>query len=191
MPSLQLAPEPSGPLYRVGRLPDPLVWPDWRYAGGSRFDDPSRAFRTLYAAESRLACFVELLAAFRPSPRALALLHGVVGAEEELSVGVVPGDWARKRCVRAFRLLPRQRWLDLRAFETREALRVELAPKLVELGLEDLDVSGVRGPSRELTQALARLAYERGFSGLAYRSRFDDSLDCWAVFEGAATEPLG
>jgi hypothetical protein len=84
-----------------------------------------------------------------------------------------------------------QRWLDLRAFETREVLRVELAPKLVELGLGDLDVSGMRGPSRELTQAIARFAYERGFAGLAYRSRFDDSLDCWAVFEGAELEPIG
>ncbi|MBI2940675.1 MAG: RES family NAD+ phosphorylase [Chloroflexi bacterium] len=104
---------------------------------------------------------------------------------------MVPADWARKRCVRAFRVLPGQRWLDLRAFETREALRLELAEVLANLRIDDLDVSGVRGPRRELTQAIARWAYEHGFAGLAYRSRFDDSLDCWAVFEGAELEPVG
>ncbi len=191
MPALQPASEPTDPLYRVGRLPDPLVWPDWAYVGGGRFDDPRRLFRTLYAAERRLGCFVELLAAFRPSPQALALLRAVENADEPLTSGVVPPDWARKRCGRAFRLRPGQRWLDLRAFETREALRGLLAGELVRLGLDDLDVSGVRGPRRELTQAIARLAYEHGFAGLAYRSRFDDSLDCWAIFEGAEFEPIG
>jgi len=82
-----------------------------------------------------------------------------------------------------------RRWLDLRQFETREALRVELAQKLVELGLEDLDVSDVRGRNRELTQAIGRWAYEHEYQGIVYKSRFDDSLDCWAVFEGALVRP--
>lgn len=76
-------------------------------------------------------------------------------------------------------------------FETREALRAELAETLVRLGLPVLDVSGVRGPSRALTQALARWAHEHGYNGIAYSSRFDDALDCWAIFEGARFEPAG
>jgi RES domain-containing protein len=186
-----VAPAPAGVLYRLGRLPDPLVWPDWRYVGGGRFDDPQRTFRTLYAAEQRLTCFVELLAAFRPSPEALSQLRRVSGTEDPYTFGAIPIDWVHKRCFRAFRLRPGQRCLDLRPLETREMLRRELPEVLVRLGLADLDVSGVRGPYRELTQAIARWAYEHGFAGLAYRSRFDDQLDCWAIFEGADIEPCG
>jgi hypothetical protein len=37
--------EPDGPLYRLGRPPDPWAWPDWSYAApdgtfGNRYDDP-------------------------------------------------------------------------------------------------------------------------------------------------------
>jgi len=87
-------------------------------------------------------------------------------------------------------LATRQRWLDLRSFETRETLRRELAQTLLALGLEDLDLSGVVGPKRQLTQAIARWAYEREYRGLAYSSRFDATLTCWAIFEGAAFEPV-
>jgi len=55
----------------------------------------------------------------------------------------------------------------LRAFETVGALRSEFARLLVELNLDDLDVSGVRGPSRGLTQAIARWAPEQGYRGIA------------------------
>lgn len=116
MTPVQAAPNPPPVLSRVGRLADPLAWPDWRHCGGGRFDDPQRAFRTLYAAEQRLACFVELLATFRPSPDVLSLLKAVANADEPLAVGIVPADWIRKRSVGAFRARPGQRWLDLRAF---------------------------------------------------------------------------
>jgi hypothetical protein len=88
-------------------------------------------------------------------------------------------------------LATRQRWLDLRSFETRETLRPELAQTLLDLGLEDLDLSGVVGPKRQLTQAIARWAYEHEYVGLVYSSRFDPTLTCWAIFEGAAFEPVG
>lgn len=81
MTPVREASEPAGALYRVGHLPDPPAWPDWRYVGGGRFDDFQRMFRTLHAAEQRLACFVELLAAFRPSPHTLALSTAVVGTD--------------------------------------------------------------------------------------------------------------
>jgi hypothetical protein len=57
------AESPSGPLYHIGRLPDPLAWADWQYLGSGRFDNPnpSRGFRVLYAAEQRVAAFVETL----------------------------------------------------------------------------------------------------------------------------------
>ncbi|MFN0073349.1 MAG: hypothetical protein ACKVVP_17855 [Chloroflexota bacterium] len=80
---------------------------------------------------------------------------------------------------------PGQEWLDLRAIETREALRAELAKLLVELGLPDLDLSTVLGPWRRLTQAVARWASDHGYAGVVYASRLDARLHCSAVFEGA------
>jgi hypothetical protein len=159
--------------------------------GQGRFDDPLRTFRTLYAGQQRRACFVELLARFRLSPLVVSALREVSGATDVLLTGEVPVEWYRARCVGRLRLLPNQRWLDLRALETRETLRIELAGTLVRLEMGDLDVSGVRGSNRELTQVIARWAYVHGFNGIAYRSRLDDTCDCWAVFEGTQFEPVG
>jgi hypothetical protein len=51
--TLQLAEAPER-VYRLGRRPDPWVWPDWSHAGadgtfGNRFDDPESEYRVLYA----------------------------------------------------------------------------------------------------------------------------------------------
>lgn len=186
-----LATPPPGPLYRVGHAPDPLVWPDWRFVGGSRFDDPQDRFRVLYLAEQRVGGFVESLARFRPDLDLLARLAAVTGTTAPLPTPVVPADWYTRRLVGTLRLLPGQRWLDLRAAESLQALRTELASILVALGLPDFDVSAARGPSRELTRQIAGWAYEHGFQGIAYRSRFADDVDCWAIFEGAALAPAG
>jgi RES domain len=188
---VQRARTPRTALYRIGRLPDPLAWQPWEYVGSGRFDDPVGEFRVLYAAAQRRAAFIETLAPFRPSLEALVALQGVMNTDELLPIPVVPPHWYRGRAVGRFRLAPHQRWLDLRSMETREVLRRELAQTLLELGLEDLDLSGVVGPRRQLTQAIARWAYEHGYNGLAYSSRFDAALTCWGVFEGAAFEVTG
>ncbi|HZO25199.1 MAG TPA: RES domain-containing protein [Chloroflexota bacterium] len=175
----------------MAHAPDPLAWPDWRFVGGSRFDDPQDRFRVLYLAEQRVGCFIESLARFRPDLDLLARLAAVTGTTAPLPVPVVPADWYTRRRVGTLRLLPGQRWLDLRAAETLQALRSEMAATLVSLGLPDFDVSAARGPSRDLTRHVARWAFERDFQGVAYRSRFADDLDCWVVFEGAAISPAG
>lgn len=182
---------PRGVLYRLARLPDPLAWPPWEVVGGGRFDDPRREFRVLYAAAQRRGAFVETLARFRPVLEVLARLQRVAGGGEQLPPATVPAHWYQRRAVARLRLVPGQRWLDLRAPETREALRAELATTLLTLGLSDLDLGRVLGPSRTLTQALARWAYERGYAGLAYHSRLDQKLTLWAIFEGSAFEPVG
>jgi hypothetical protein len=181
-------------LYRLGRPPDPLAFPIFEFTGGERFDDPQRQFRVLYVAEQRIACFVETLARFRPSVELLAAWRAMPEAdvpEPPLQVGLIPRDWLADRLMARVLLSPGQRWLDLRAFETREALRAELVGTLHALGLDDLDVSGVRGSRRPLTQAIARWAYERGYQGIVYSSRFHDAYRCWAVFEGAHFERSG
>jgi hypothetical protein len=168
-----------------------LSWPPEELAGSGRFDDPAGEFRVLYAANQRRGAFIETLAPFRRSLPALASLEGVGNSDEDLPDSRVPSDWYQRRAVERLRLAPGQRWLDLRSMETREALRQELAQTLLDLGFRDLDLSGVIGPGRDLTQAIARWAYEHGNAGLAYNSRFDPRVQCWAVFEGAEFAPVG
>ena len=184
---------PATPLHRLGRAPDPLAWPPWEYVGSGRFDDPAGRFRVLYVAEQRRAVFAETLAQFRPSLAVLAAERAVTGADEPPPPerATIPLNWLAKRATRRLRLGPDQRWLDLRAPETRAALRALLAPTLLRLGLPDLDVGAVYGPSRALTQAIARWAYEAGYQGIAFGSRHDETLTNWAVFEGAVFTPDG
>lgn len=195
--ALREATVPAAVLYHVGRNPDPLAWVEWRYVGGGRFDDPKRprTFRVLYAAEQRLAAFVETLPKFRRSIEALAALQEIVPARgedfaAEDTAGAIPADWHLKRMIGALRLLPGQRLLDLREHETRETLRVELAPTLQRLGYKDFDLSDALSRNRRLTKPIARFAEERGFRGIAYTSRFDITFDCLAIFEGAEFEAL-
>jgi hypothetical protein len=180
-------------LYRIGRPPDSLAFPPWEFTGGERFDDPLGEFRVLYAAEQRLACFVETLASLRPPLQFLADMRPFWRGRMPPSVGVVPPDWHRRRLIGRFtlELAGSPPLLDLRVAATYQGLRTALAPTLVQLGLPDLDVSSARGPSRALTQAIARWAYDHGYHGIAYRSRFDDSFDCWALFERASITPAG
>ena len=187
---IQEAATPAGVLYRIGRYPDPLDWPEWEYIGEERFDDPQRRYRVLYAAEQRRVCFLETLARFRPSLELLAKLAAVSGSDEPMPTSSVPADWHTKRCIGRLQLAPGQCWLDLRATSTHLALRREFAGVLVELGIADLDVSAIRGPHRALTRAISRWAYERGYHGLVYRSRFDDQSDCWAIFERSLFSPI-
>jgi hypothetical protein len=181
---------PRSALYRIGHLPDPLTWPPVELTGGGRFDDPRREFRVLYAG-GRRACFFETLAPFRPSVEALAAMRGVTGTDEMLPQAIVPADWYQKRAVARLRLLPGQRWLDLRATQTHETLRTELASILLALGVRDLDLSEVLSRERRLTQAISRWAYDRGYGGIIYRSRFAAATSLWAIFEGARLEPAG
>jgi hypothetical protein len=189
---------PSEPLFHIGRNPDPFAWAEWQFVGAGRFDDPKRprSFRVLYAAEQRLASFVETLQKWRPSIEALAALDEVIPAKgggdvpEDLA-GLVPTDWHLKRSIGTLRLLPDQRWIDLREHETRETLRVRLASTLQKLGVDDFDLSDALSRNRRLTQSVARFAFEEGFQGITYKSRFDNNFDCWAMFEGARFEPMG
>jgi RES domain len=187
--------EPPNTLYRIGRAPEPVAWPSWEHAGRSRFDDPDLPprFRVMYAAESRLGCFLETLAPWRKQVSALLRLALLPEGDAEIrqlppSAGGIPADWHERRLFGTFRLDPGQVWLDLRRLETRETLRRPLAPLLDKLGIEDFDLGDAVSRIRPLTQQIAALTYEAGFHGIVYHSRFDASVSCWAVFEGASLE---
>lgn len=92
-------------------------------------------------------------------------IRRATGGNPPPSSGIVPPHWYQERALSRPRIAPGQRWLDLRAPETRETLRVELA--------------------------IARWAYEHESVGVAYHSRLDHRMTLWAIFEAAAFEPVG
>jgi hypothetical protein len=188
--------EESPRLYRIGRAPDPFAPPpfDDGKNSGNRFDDPAGEFWVMYAAEQRRGCFAETLARFHPDLQLIAALKRLPdgdAGDDTPPAGVVPDDWHLKRLVGEFRVAPRQRWLDLRELEIREMVRWELAPTWVEMGLDDFDLSDALTRRRDITQAIARWAYEQGYQGIIYPSRLDNAFDCWAIFEGAHFEVIG
>ncbi|HEY8746007.1 MAG TPA: RES family NAD+ phosphorylase [Chloroflexota bacterium] len=181
---------PTRTLYRLGYAPNPLAWPPHSVRGRGRFDDPRRRFGVLYCSEQRRACFIEALAALRPELPVLSALP--VGAQLlPVPRRSLPFGWRAVRRIGRFRLPPGQRWLDLRVVQTREALRQVFASSVLAIGLSDLEGATVRGPQRQLTQAIAGWAFDQGYHGLVYTSRFDDRWTCWAVFEAATTVPNG
>jgi RES domain len=134
----------------------------------------------LYAARQRTACFAETLAAFRPSLELLAET-----SDPGDIAGVVSAGFLRARGTATFRL-NRGRWLDVRRVATLEALRSAFGPQLHDFGLVDVDLGGMCGPERAFTQAVAAWAYEHGYQGIVYASRFGISFECWAIFDSAS-----
>ncbi len=94
-------------VFRLGRRPDPLAWPDWAYAEadgtfGNRYDDPQGVYRVLYTSTQRVATFVECLAYYRPDVEVIAELQEITsedGDEEPPAAGIVPAGWVEQRCV--------------------------------------------------------------------------------------------
>jgi hypothetical protein len=188
---------PVDPVYRVGRAPDPFALPDWAYAQpdgtfGGRFDDPSgrrgvppeQRFRTLYLSTTPSGAFGEVLARFRPDLAVLAALGSAPPG-----AGAVPTDWHAVRRLGVTILDATTSFVDIGAAHTLKILRPILAPLATELGLPDIDLSAVTGPSRVFTQEAARYVYEQRddagqpcYAGIRYTSRLDHSWECWAAF---------
>ena len=186
--------DPAGVvLWRIGRYPDPLAWTPWQFIGNGRFDDPRREFRALYLAEQRLACFVETLASFRPDLAILADLGNIAAGDagdRAPRLGRLPPDWLTTHRIGWLQPRPDVKVLDLRALETRETLRAELAPFLRARGYRDFDMSVALNQDPILTQHISRWAYERGYRGIAYTSRFGSEFDCWVLCAGLGEETL-
>lgn len=178
---IRTAPLPSQ-LWRIGRYPDPFAWAPLEYTGKGRFDDPLREFRVLYAAEQRLACFIETLAPFRPELDWLAEVRRTPIEPDDLDglrdAGLVPDMWHVNRRIGVIEPRSDLRALDLRSLETRESLRAELAPWLRAHGLADFDMGDALSRERVVTQQLSRWAYEHDYRALAYTSRFGSEFDC-------------
>ncbi len=180
--------EPDGPLYRLGRYPDPWAWPDWSYAApdgtfGNRYDDPAGSYRVLYASSQRVGAFLETLARFRPDLEVIAELDRIEGDDE--APPAVPRTWLARRLVGEATV--EGRFVDVGDAVSLATLRTALAASAIHHGLDEIDAATIRlRAPRAFTQQVSRHAYEQGsFAGIRYRSRLGDDILNWAIFEPA------
>jgi hypothetical protein len=187
---------PEGPLYRIGRRPDPWAFPDWANVGndgtfGNRWDDPQGVYRVLYASSSRLGALVEVLARFRPDPHVFAALKEIEGDEGTATQppGELEAAWLRRRCLGVARV--GGEFVDVGHSTSLARFREALASRVLHHGLDDLDAATIRlSAPRRFTQEISRYIYDRStsqgkrrYAGIAYRSRLGDEFYNWAIFE--------
>lgn len=180
--------EPDGPLYRLGRHPDPWAWPDWSYAAadgtfGNRYDDPVGSYRVLYASSQRVGAFLETLARFRPDLEVLAELDRIEGDDEPPAA--VPRTWLGGRLIGEATVAGS--FVDVGDTASLAMLRTTLAAHAIHHGLDEIDAATVRlRAPRGFTQQVSRYVYEEAsFAGIRYRSRLGDDILNWAIFEPA------
>lgn len=188
--------EPDGPLYRLGRQPDPWAWPDWAYAGpdgtfGNRYDDPEASYRVLYASSQRMGAFLETLARFRPDLEVLAELERIDGDDEPPAS--LPRTWLDGRTIGEATL--QGRFVDVGDARSLATLRTALTASAIRHGFDEIDAGTIRlSAPRAFTQTASRFLYEQrddrgAFAGIRYRSRLGDEIVNWAVFEPAPDAP--
>jgi len=190
-------------IWRVGRAPDPWSWVDHQYAGKQRWDDSQGVFRTIYAADSLYACYVEILACFRPDLNAggRELLADIIEDPADATeyptppAGIVPRDWVNGRIESQATLTGA--YVDVRASGTIAALRPRFLTVALQLGFEDFDAAAIKSAyPRDLTQQLATHIYglvddesEPRYAGVRFASRHGDELAMLAIFERPGDEP--
>ena len=191
----------DGPVFRLGRGPDPWTWPDWSRAHldgtfRNRWDDPDGEYRVLYASTQRRGAFVETLARFRPDLEVVAALAAIDGGEGEapLAAGTVPREWVERRRLGVAELAGR--YASIGSARSLQFIRTALAATAVRHHLAEIDAGTIRliAP-RAFTQQISRLVYEcldddgDPFAGIRYASRLGDEFENWALFEPTTSGP--
>lgn len=189
------------PVHHVGYKPDPWNWAGWEYAKKGRFegrwDDPAGDWRVKCVGAAPLACYLEVLATYRPDPTLKVDISEIDDDPEYPTTqpGHLHKDWCAPRLLCTARLsgcyaLPSHH-------ETLPTLREQFLSLALDLGFTDVDAAAVReGEPRELTQSMSAWIYgivgangERT-SGIQYLSRHGDELVLWAIYErGTAESP--
>ena len=185
-----------GTVWRVGFRPDPWSWSDWKHATDAgrfngRWDDINGQFRTVYAGQSLLACFIEVFAKYRRDPHLAVTLEDIVEDPADAiefparAPAAVSYRWLEDRCASSATLHG--------AFCTVAAAGTiaSLWPRFIDIahryGAADFDASAMKdsGP-RDLTRTIASWLYrqtEPSVDGIEFASRHGDDLTLWAVFE--------
>jgi len=207
--SIASVPAPQHHIFRVARGRDPFDAPTWDKAledgtFGNRFDDPSGRwgrgpsdrYQVIYGASDPVTAFAEVISRFRPSLRTLAAIdREITDADEEpieqieRQQVIIDQQWQTKRRIGKTILDPTLRFVDIAAAETIAYMRYSLARQAKMLGLDEVDLSIVTGPNRQLTQEASRHIYELQddegnprYAGIRYISRLGANWECWALF---------
>ncbi len=187
---------PEGPLYRVGRKPDPWLLPDWAYAHddgtfGNRFDDSEGYFRVSYASSTKLGCFVETLARFRRPPKSTLVAQRLEeianSSSDSTAPGTLPKSWLTTRAL-GTGTVAGGRFVPIYSSEWLSHLRREFEAELESSTLSqsndaDFDLHLLMSRNRSLTQRFASAIYAMGYNGICYESRHGTDLVNWALFE--------
>jgi len=181
-------------VWRVAYKPDPWAWVPWEFAPfNGRFDDSRGQFRVLYSGATRLACFLEVTAQFRPDPAVAAELDSIVGDEEDTNypatvIGVVPADWRARRTVGDAQIAGV--YVEIGAKESLAWLRWRLASRLIHYGVPDVDGATIRSTvPRALTQEMSSIFYATTLAGgllpdgIRFESRHGNDLVLHAIYE--------
>jgi hypothetical protein len=202
---LKLVPPPPGPLFRVGRSPDPFVWRDPRplmatedeapLLTGNRFDAPHNEFRSLYFATEPYGCWLEKLAPLRP----IADLPGRIDAAmteppdveydvDLAAVAVGPDFFGGLVLAEAF-IDADARFVDVEHEDTLATLSQLVGlPFLTPFVLDRFDRGVAMSRDRRLTRALALelFALAGGAAvGLRYTSVHAAGVHCWSLWDTA------
>ena len=162
-----------------------MAGPDGTF--GNRFDDPEGTYRVLYASSQRLGCYLETLARFRIDLTLYTELAEIAGEDDYFPAGRVPTQWAATRAIGS--AVHYGKYADMYGSEWIGILRPELAVDCLHLGVAELDAGVLQSAPRRLTQRASRIAFNRGFDGIHYRSRYGYEVRNWALFEPFKIEP--
>lgn len=175
-------------VWRVGFHLSPCEFTPHGLCGWNhRFDDPKRAYRTIYAADAKKTCLREVLADLKPDKKALADFKKLFGDDPALSdAGAVTPAWRAKHVLLEVAIdISSGVMADIEASPMLAKLTNALASELAARKIKRLDAAAVRGRDRSLTRAASRLLFEDGHAGIDFRSRLD-MVPCHALFEGRA-----
>jgi len=192
-------------VFRIARRPDVWVWPELKYCGGGRWDDPEHRYRVLYASCSAFGAYLEKLAQFRPDLEVVAALSAVRSndrtAPKTTPAGHLPAEWRQIFILgkgvtdgvdRPLVAVGRARSLStIRAAMAAVAERLEIGE--IDAGVIRLDHSP---RFVELTQAISRFVYKlkarsaARFSGIYYLSQHADDVANCAFFERDSVMPV-
>lgn len=152
-----------------------------------RWDDPRRAYRTLYCAGQPGTCIAEVLADLRPNTTMLAELAELMGESPELleAAGMVDPGWRALHSLQAARPLLDGELADVEDLHMRAELERRHTSLLAAHGMDRLNISEIRSRARTVTQTIARHLYDDGYAGVAFSSNIDGQ-PCFALFEGRA-----
>lgn len=191
-------PPPRGPIYHVGRRPDPFYWHppqrlDVEQPSGGRFDDPHVEYATLYCASSAYGALLEKLCPLRPIPELAAQYNSALDDDVDPEFdrpptgATFPVGFGDANVMGTATIDPDRRFLDVEDPENHRLLeQLGGQPLLRLLGVGRIDRGTFDANDRTLTRRVARELYDLAgdeIAGLRYISAIDAEVECWAIWE--------